>query len=60
MKRRQAPQKKEKASYSGVGWRLEEKACTAEEGKSKLLRGGLATRREGMHRGRREKQVAQR
>ena len=56
-KGRHAPRKLEKASYTVVGWRLEEKACTAEEGKSKLLSGGVASRREGMHPGSQEKQV---
>ena len=55
-----APRKKEKASYSGVSRRVEEKACTAEAGESKFFRGGVATRREDMHRGRRKKQVTQR
>ena len=56
-KGRHAPRKKEKASRSEVSYWGKEKVCTAEEGKSKLLRGGVASRREGMYPGRRKKQV---
>lgn len=58
-KGRQAPQKKEKASYSEVGGRAEGKAGTAEAGESKLFSGESPPQGEGMHRGRRKKQVAQ-
>lgn len=54
-----APRRKGKACCSGVGWRLEEKVPTPEVGESKLLRGGVASRREGMHPGSQEKQVIQ-
>ena len=36
------PRSREKASYSGVGWRAEGKAGTPETGKSKLFRGELS------------------
>ena len=59
MKRRHAPRKKEKASRSEVSYWGKEKVCTAEEGKSKLLRGESPPQGEGRHRGRRKKQVTQ-
>ena len=56
-KRRHAPRKKEKASYTVVSRRVEEKACTAEAGESKLLSGESPSQGEGRHPGRRKKQV---
>ena len=43
-----APRKKEKASYSGVGWRLEEKAGTPEVGR-KQVTPGWAGEQKGRH-----------